>query len=174
MPDSDNCGLGSGLTGPIPDPSIVSIRQSVAPSSQADTGLFDKPVEGNVVDSEDRSATQRPKLRLVAGLPASLSGREARNISKEIVRIHAPQITAARLQELWAGAAPTNSEVESLQAWTEYCANEAKRIGDQNAQLRWYLWRLAAGSLALAVVVLAIYLVTHAGYLISQLTGVLP
>lgn len=107
-----------------------------------------------------------------AGIAGSMSAREARSISKEISRIQAPPISANRLQQLWDGADPTQEESAALQAWTAHCARDVQRIRDQNERLRWYLWRLAAAALAVATAVAVIYFATHAGHLMSQVSGI--
>lgn len=115
----------------------------------------------NHTDGDGRTFRQ---LRLVEDLPAALSGRDARRISKKISAIGAEPISATRLQQLWAGAEMSNEECASIQAWTEHRNDKA----DVLYAIFWRLLPVILGALVLATAIMWIYLVKHA----SEITQV--
>lgn len=122
-------------------------------------------------DIERQDSTIR-HLRLIEGVPASLSSREARTVSKEISALPVHPVSPARLQQLWAGANPTEREIASLEAWSDYCSRETLRLRGHTDRLGAITWRVIAATLLLWMVVAVIYLVTHAQEVMSQLSGI--
>ncbi|MFV8176704.1 hypothetical protein [Mycolicibacterium peregrinum] len=125
----------------------------------------------NHTDEDGRTFRQ---LRLVEDLPDvpdTLSGHDARRMSKAISASGAEPISAARLQQLWAGAKMTKEERASIQIWTEHRKGDLQRIRDDVRALNDIIWRLLPiilGALVLGIAIMSIYLVKHA----SEITQV--
>lgn len=128
--------------------------------------------KGNTMDDIEGQDSTIRHLRLIEGIPASLSSREAHTVSKEISALPVRPVSPARLQQLWAGANPTEGEIASLEAWSDYCARETQRLRGDTDRLRAITWRVIAATLVLWMVVAVIYLVTHAHEVMNQLSGI--
>lgn len=128
--------------------------------------------KGNAMDDIESHDSTTRHLRLIEGVPAPLSTREAHTVSKEISALPVHPVSPARLQQLWAGANPTEGEIASLEAWSDYCARETQRLRGDTDRLRAITWRVIAATLILWMVVAVIYLVTHAHEVMNQLSGI--
>lgn len=122
------------------------------------------------MDEETRDQN-RLRLRVIDGIPPSLSDREARTISREMSALRVP-ISATRLQQLWSQEAiPTASESTALQTWRQYCVRDAQRIRDQNDRLQKVLWKAFAANVILWAGVAALYLFMHFPQMAESVVG---
>ena len=101
------------------------------------------------------------RLRVVDGIPASLSGREARAISREISALHVSPIPASRLQQLWAGSSPTRNEAAALNSWRDFAERDTRRMQTQVDRLRPWTRRAIWANLIVWPAVVGLYIATH-------------
>lgn len=101
------------------------------------------------------------RLRVVDGIPASLSGREARAISGEISALHVSPLSASRLQQLWAGGSPTRDEAAALDSWRDFVERDTRRMQTQVDRLWPWTRRAVWANLIVWTVVIGLYMATH-------------
>lgn len=109
------------------------------------------------------------RLRVVDGIPASLSDREARAISREISALNVPPIPASRLQQLWAGSSPTRNEAAALDSWRDFAERDIRRMQTQIDRLAPWTRRAIWANLIVWPAVVGLYIATHLDAIGAQL-----
>lgn len=112
------------------------------------------------MDEETKDQNRR-QLRVIHGIPPSLSSREARKESREISALRVSPISAARLQHLRAGASPTRDEAASLDSWHDFAERDTRRMQTQVDRLTPWLRRAVWANLIVWTVVIGLYIASH-------------
>lgn len=112
---------------------------------------------------EETKEQNRRRLRVIHGIPRSLSGREARKKSREISALGVSPISAARLQQLRmrAGASPTRDEAASLDSWRDFAERDTRRMQTQVDRLRPWVRRAVWANVIVWTVVIGLYIASH-------------